>query len=40
MVTIIWTEYAIEDLELIHQYIAQDSVNYANKLVDINNRQG
>lgn len=34
MVTIIWTEYAIEDLELIHEYIAQDSVNYANKLVD------
>ena len=24
----------LKTLELIHQYIAQDSVNYANKLVD------
>ena len=34
MVTITWSEYAIEDLELIHSYIAKDSVYYANKLVD------
>ncbi len=34
MVTIIWTQYAIEDLESIHDYIAKDSAYYANKLVD------
>jgi hypothetical protein len=34
MVNIIWTEYAIEDLRLIHEYISKDSKRYADRLVE------
>lgn len=34
MVKIIWTEYAIEDLNLIHEYISKDSKIYADRVID------
>ena len=34
MVEIIWTEYAMEDLKLIHEYISKDSRVYADRQVD------
>lgn len=34
MVEIIWTEYAIEDLQLIHEYISKDSKVYADRQID------
>jgi toxin ParE1/3/4 len=34
MVNIIWTEYAIEDLRLIHEYVSKDSKRYADRLVE------
>jgi toxin ParE1/3/4 len=34
MVEIIWTEYAMEDLKLIHEYISKDSQVYADRQVD------
>ena len=34
MVNIIWTEYAIEDLRLIHEYISKDSKRFADRLVE------
>jgi toxin ParE1/3/4 len=34
MVAVIWTEMAIEDLKLIHEYISNDSKIYADKLID------
>ena len=34
MVEIIWTEYAVEDLKLIHEYISKDSQVYADRQVD------
>lgn len=34
MVKIVWTAFAIEDLQLIHDYIAKDSKTYANRLID------
>lgn len=41
MVTIIWTELAIDDLQSIHEYIAKDSKVYADRLIEkIINRLG
>ena len=34
MVKIIWTEYAIEDLRLIHEYISKDSKRYADRFIE------
>lgn len=34
MVRIVWTEFALEDLRLIHDYIAKDSKTYADRLID------
>ncbi len=34
MAKIIWTDFAIEDLKFIHDYISRDSKTYANKFID------
>ena len=34
MVNVIWTETAIEDLKLIHEYISKDSKLYADRFVE------
>jgi toxin ParE1/3/4 len=34
MVKLIWTEVAIEDLKSIHDFIAQDSKVYAERLIE------
>ena len=34
MVKIIWTEIAIEDLRLIHEYISYDSKLYADRFIE------
>jgi toxin ParE1/3/4 len=34
MVKIIWTDFAIEDLRMIHEYISKDSKTYADRFVD------
>ncbi|MBP6431688.1 MAG: type II toxin-antitoxin system RelE/ParE family toxin [Ferruginibacter sp.] len=34
MVTIIWTEFALDDLNEIHTYISKDSKFYADRYVD------
>lgn len=34
MVNLIWTEIAIEDLKLIHEYISRDSPLYADSFVE------
>lgn len=34
MVKIVWTEIAIEDLQLIHEYISKDSKLYAERLIE------
>ena len=34
MVKVIWTDFAIEDLRSIHDYIAQDSKIYASRFVE------
>jgi toxin ParE1/3/4 len=34
MVKIIWTDFAIEDLRMIHDYISKDSKTYADRFVD------
>jgi len=34
MVKLIWTEIAIEDLRLIHEYISKDSKLYADRFID------
>jgi toxin ParE1/3/4 len=34
MVRVIWTEFAIEDLKIIHSYIAKDSNSYANSFIE------
>ena len=34
MVKIVWTELAVWDLQLIHQYIANDSKFYADRFID------
>jgi addiction module RelE/StbE family toxin len=34
MVKIIWTEIAIEDLKLIHEYISNDSKLYADRFIE------
>ena len=34
MVTIVWTDFALEDLRSIYDYIARDSKVYADKYVD------
>ena len=34
MVVIIWTEFAIEDLRTIHEYISKDSKRYADRFVE------
>ena len=31
---VIWTEFAIEDVRLIHHYISKDSKKYADRFVD------
>ncbi|HCZ37727.1 MAG TPA: type II toxin-antitoxin system mRNA interferase toxin, RelE/StbE family [Cytophagales bacterium] len=33
MVKIIWTDFAIEDLRLIHNYISKDSKLYADRFI-------
>jgi len=34
MVKVIWTEFAIEDLRLIHDYISKDSKRYAVRFIE------
>jgi plasmid stabilization system protein ParE len=34
MVEIIWTPFALEDLQSIYDYIAKDSTYYANRFID------
>jgi len=34
MVEIIWTPFALEDLQSIYDYIAKDSPYYANRFID------
>ena len=34
MAEIIWTPYALDDLQSIHDYIAQDSQKYATRFID------
>lgn len=34
MVKVIWTEYAIEDLRLIHEYISKDQRRYADRFIE------
>ena len=34
MVKVIWTEFAIEDLRLIHEYISKDSQRYADRFIE------
>ncbi len=34
MVKLIWTEFALEDLRAIHEYISKDSKVYADRVVD------
>lgn len=34
MVTVIWTEIAIEDLRLIQEYISKDSKFYADRFIE------
>lgn len=34
MVKIIWTDFAIEDLKLIHEFISKDSKRYADRFVE------
>ena len=34
MAKIIWTELALEDLKNIHNYIAKDSLVYANRVIE------
>ena len=34
MVVIVWTEFALEDLESIHDYISRDSKIYASRQVE------
>jgi addiction module RelE/StbE family toxin len=33
MVKVIWTEFALDDLKSIHEYISKDSKPYADKLI-------
>jgi len=34
MVKLIWTEIALEDLRLIHEYISKDSKIYADRFIE------
>ena len=34
MVKLIWTEFALEDLRLVHEYISTDSKHYADRFVE------
>ena len=34
MVKVIWTEFALDDLKSIHEYIAKDSKPYADKFIE------
>ena len=34
MVKVVWTEFALEDLKAIHEYISQDSKAYADKFIE------
>ncbi len=34
MVIVLWTEFALEDLKIIYDYIARDSPVYADKFVE------
>ncbi len=34
MVKIVWTEFALEDLNSIHEYISKDSKVYADRVIE------
>lgn len=34
MVKLIWTEFAVEDLRLIHEYISRDLKRYADRFIE------
>ena len=34
MVNVVWTEFALEDLKSIHEFISRDSKHYADKFVE------
>ena len=34
MVKVIWTDFAIEDLKSIHEFISKDSKTYADKFIE------
>ncbi len=34
MVKVIWTEFALDDLKSIHEYISKDSKPYADKFIE------
>ena len=34
MVKIVWTDFAIEDLRLIHEFISKDSKRYADRFIE------
>ncbi len=34
MVKLIWTEFALDDLKLIHEYISLDSKQYADRFIE------
>ncbi len=34
MVKVVWTEFALEDLNSIHEYISKDSKVYADRVID------
>lgn len=34
MVEIVWTEYALDDLQAIYDYIAEDSETYASRFIN------
>ncbi len=34
MVIVVWTDFAIEDLRSIHEYISKDSKRYADRFVE------
>jgi toxin ParE1/3/4 len=34
MVRIVWTDFAVDDLQSIHDYISKDSKVYADRMID------
>lgn len=34
MAKLVWTEFALDDLQLIHEYISSDSKRYADRLIE------